>query len=85
MFANVYSWTSTSDFIFDLFLTHLMPVLPSYRNQSIDLHSKSSVLRNFAKFTGKQLSQRLYFNKVAGLGLFYIFSINCFEIEVINI
>ena len=23
------------------YLTHYMPVLPSYRNQSIDLHSKS--------------------------------------------
>ena len=27
------------------------------------------VLRNFAKFTGKHLSQSLFFNKVAGQGL----------------
>ena len=27
----------------------------------------TGVLRNFAKFTGKQLCQRLFFNKVAGL------------------
>ena len=30
---------------------------------------KKSVLGNFAKFTGKQLCQRLFFNKVAGQGL----------------
>ena len=29
---------------------------------------KISVLRNFSKFTGKHLCQRLFFNKVAGLG-----------------
>ena len=29
---------------------------------------KKDVLRNFAKFTGKHLYQRLFFNKVAGLG-----------------
>ena len=28
---------------------------------------KKGVLRNFAKFTGKHLRQRLFFNKVAGL------------------
>ena len=30
-------------------------------------HKKSSVGRNLAKFTGKRLCQRLFFNKVAGL------------------
>ena len=29
---------------------------------------KKDVLRNFAKFTGKQLCQGLFFNKFAGLG-----------------
>ena len=28
---------------------------------------KKGVFRNFAKFTGKQLSQNLFFNKVTGL------------------
>ena len=28
---------------------------------------KKGILRNFAKFTGKQLCQSLFFNKVAGL------------------
>ena len=27
---------------------------------------KKDILRNFAKFTGKHLSQRLFFNKVEG-------------------
>ena len=30
---------------------------------------KKGVLRNFAKFTGKHLCQRFYFNKVVGLSL----------------
>ena len=30
---------------------------------------KKSVLRNFAKFTGKHMYQRVFFNKLAGLGL----------------
>ena len=30
---------------------------------------KKGILRNFAKFTGKQLCQGLFFNKVADLGL----------------
>ena len=44
-------------------------------NQSIFCHQcksmhsvRRSVLRNFAKFTGKHLRQSLLFNKVAGLG-----------------
>ena len=31
---------------------------------------KKGVLRNFAKFTGKNLCQSLFFNKVAGLVVF---------------
>ena len=33
------------------------------------LSGKQGVLRNFAKFTGKQIWQSLFFNKVAGLRL----------------
>ena len=33
---------------------------------------KKNVLRNFAKFTGKHLCQRLFFNKVAGLAWNFI-------------
>ena len=39
------------------------------RNSHRRCSVKKGVLRNFAKFTGKHLCQRLFFNKVAGLGL----------------
>ena len=39
-----------------------MRFVMSHRRCSV----KKSVLRNFAKFTGKHLCQRLFFNKVAG-------------------
>ena len=32
-----------------------------------EVFCKKSVLRNFAKFSGKHLCQSLFFNKVAGL------------------
>ena len=35
---------------------------------------KKGVLRNFAKFTGKQLWQSLFFNKVAGLRFIHFYS-----------
>ena len=40
----------------------LATVRSSHRRCSV----KQVVLRNFAKFTGKQLRQSLFFNKVAG-------------------
>ena len=36
-----------------------------------DVFCKKGVLKNFAKFTGKQLFQSLFFNKVAGLRPFF--------------
>ena len=33
----------------------------------LELFFKKGALRNFTKFTGKHLCQRLFFNKVAGL------------------
>ena len=39
------------------------------KKQSPDVFYKKGVLRNFAKFTGKHLCQRLFFNKVAGVEL----------------
>ena len=51
-----------------------------YRRCSV----KKGVPRNFAKFPGKHLCQRLFFNKVAGLRLsneFYKISKNTFFIE----
>ena len=39
------------------------------KKQSTEVFCKKGILRNFAKFTGKHLCQRLLFNKVASLGL----------------
>ena len=36
------------------------------QKQPLDVFCKESVLKNFAKFTGKHLCQSLFFNKVAG-------------------
>ena len=38
-----------------------------YKSSQRRCSVRKGVLRNFAKFTGKQLCQRLFFNKVAGL------------------
>ena len=41
-----------------------------YRSSRPAVFCKKGVLRNFAKFIGKHLSQRLFFSKVAGLQLY---------------
>ena len=38
-----------------------------FKKQPPEVFCKKGVLRNFTKFTGKYLCQRLFFNKVAGL------------------
>ena len=38
------------------------------RSSRPEVFCEKDVLRNFEKFTGKHLCQRLFFNKVAGLG-----------------
>ena len=38
-----------------------------YRSSRLEVFCRKGVLRNFAKFTGKHLCQKLFFNKVAGL------------------
>ena len=43
--------------------------IQQYRGSHQRCSVKKSVLRNFTKFTGKHLCQRLFFNKVAGLRL----------------
>ena len=37
------------------------------RSSRLEVFCKKGVLGNFAKFTGKHMCQRLFFNKVAGL------------------
>ena len=41
--------------------------LPSPQTSKLQQQSSGGVFKNFAKFTGKQLCQSLFFNKVAGL------------------
>ena len=56
-------------------------------------HQRCSIIkgvpRNFAKFTGKHLCQGLFFNKVAGLSLFYrtpanecFWCFNCYTLKI---
>ena len=40
------------------------------QKQPPDVFCKKGVLGNLAKFTGKHLCQRLFFNKLAGLQLY---------------
>ena len=46
--------------------------LHSYRSSRPEVFCKKGVLKNFAKFTGKHLCQRLFFNKVAGWLLLHL-------------
>ena len=43
------------------------PIKSKSRSNRPEVFYKKGVLRNFAKFTGKHLYQRLFFNKVTGL------------------
>ena len=38
-----------------------------FKSSHLQVFYKKDVLKNFAKFTGKHLSQSLFLNKVAGL------------------
>ena len=49
---------------------------------------KKGVLRNFAEFTGKHLSQSLFFNKVAGLSLQFYYKGDwhkCFPVNFVKL
>ena len=46
---------------------HIIVDYSSFRSSHRRCSVKKGVLRNFAKFTGKHLCQRLFFDKVAGL------------------
>ena len=57
-------------------------LLVSYQKQPPEVFcKKKGVLRNFAEFTGKHLCQRLFFNKVAGVGLQLYFWHRCFPVN----
>ena len=44
-------------------------LLLSFQKQPLDLFYEKGVLRNFAQFTGKDLCQSIFLNKMAGLRL----------------
>ena len=48
------------------YLVPFSPQGPCFKSNYQGCSVKKGVLRNFAKFTGKHLRQRLFFNKVAG-------------------
>ena len=50
-----------------MFLDTKMMLFKNYRSSPPEVFCKKGVLRNFAKFTGKHLCQRLFFNKIASL------------------
>ena len=52
-----------------------------YRSSHQRCSMKKGVLRDFTKFTGKDLCQSLFFNKVAGLTLALVFSCEFCEIS----
>ena len=53
-------------FLYDNGLRHER-VKHLFHKQPPEVFCKKDVLRNFAKFTGKHLCQRFFFNKVAGI------------------
>ena len=54
---------------------------PSFISSHWRCSVRLDVLRNFAKFTGKHLWQRLFFNKVAGWGNYFWYFL-CFLLKI---
>ena len=50
-------------------ISHVVKDLIDDRSAQRECSVTKSVLRKFAKFTGKHLGQSIFFNKVAGLSL----------------
>ena len=53
--------------VFDSVIIVVVVTPYPFQKQPPEVLCKNGVLRNFTKFTGKHLCQRLFFNKVAGL------------------
>ena len=51
-----------------------------FRSSRLEVFCKKGVLRHFAEFTGKQLRQSLFFNKVAGLRPWH----RCFPVNFVK-
>ena len=46
--------------------------LEKLQRQPPEIFCKKGDPKNFAKFTGKHLNQSLFFNKISGMGLFFL-------------
>ena len=57
----------SSEFILQVCFLVLFPIFVLIQKQLLEVFCKKTVFRNFAKLTGKHLSQRLFLNKFAGL------------------
>ena len=59
------------------------------RSSRLEVLCKTGVFRNFVKFTGKHLCQRLFFNKVAGLRALTLLKKRlwhkCFPVNFVNL
>ena len=49
---------------------HIIPISLLYRSSRPEVFCKKGILRNFSKFTGKHLCQRLFLNKLQALVFF---------------
>ena len=58
-------FSSLKKYRLSFFVTYI--ILTNFRSGHLRCSVRKSVLRNFAKFTGKRLCLSLYLNKVAGL------------------
>ena len=73
--------------VFNVYFTSQSPF---YRGSRPEVFYKKGVLKDFAKFIGKQLCQTLFFNKVGGRLQFQLRASNlkvffCFPFFIINI
>ena len=63
----------------------LLAKVTLFRCSRPEVFCKKGFLRKFAKFTRKQLCQSLFFNKVAGLGCFYLFQPSSEDTDFIEV
>ena len=70
--SDIHKFLSFSAMNFDKILKFIS------RSSHLRCSVKKGVFKNFAKFTGKQLCQSLFFNKAAGLGLHTISLCYCY-------
>ena len=68
-FEMIFSWNFVGIKSIDKKILQKYCIAPT-RSTRPEVFCKKGVLKNFAKFTGKHLSQSLFFNNVAGLSLF---------------